>query len=128
MAIVTTPYDEYWFEPLVPRYYQMFVYVVYWPKTRVIKAGFTTYPKRWRKFCRRGALLLAVMPGRDVRTESLLAERFAAIGKPAFKSWSEAISHLGAGGSGYTECYRLSDTNDLSAALDYMQEVDGALV
>ena len=127
MAVVKAPYDEFWYLPLVERKYQNFVYVVYWPDSGIIKAGVTFNPGRWRKFCRRGAILLAVIPGAGVRIEKTLEDEFALSGVRAFSSWEEATPWLGAGGCGYTECYRV-DEDDMHRLASFIREVDSALV
>ena len=86
-----------------------FVYIVQWPDG-VIKAGYASHRKRWRKFIGRHAKLLELY-SHPTATAALASEdlihRWAREWlEPAFTCRQESEQHLGRGGGGFTECYQ----------------------
>lgn len=95
------------------------VYVVFWPKERIVKAGVTILPSRVKKFTSRGAIVLALYFNETTDLEKALHQHLAAIGLRAFTNWTRAVPYLGAGGTGFSECYRIKESsiNDLMTHL-----------
>lgn len=85
------------------------VYVVAWHDDGIVKVGFTS-GKRWARFVSRGAVLVSLTgyPSADdaFAAELALEARLASIGRPAFSSRDESLSHL-PGGCGWSECFRV---------------------
>lgn len=128
MPFAEAPYDEWWYREHVPEKYCNFVYIVYWPADEIVKVGSTANPQRWRGFCRRGALLLAVIKHGPLSLETDLQDLCeAAGGLRAFDSKWDAVPWLGSHGAGYLECYYV-DRDALFAVLDAAKEVESALV
>ena len=83
------------------------VYVVYWRDDGIVKAGVTILPSRVKKFTNRGAIVLSLFHDKTVALERQIHRELARIGSPAFSTWQDGIPHLGAGGTGFTECYKV---------------------
>jgi hypothetical protein len=81
------------------------VYVVHWKDDGIVKAGTTILPSRVKKFTNRGAMVLSLFHDQTVSLEREIHRELARIGSPAFATWQDGIAHLGAGGTGYSECY-----------------------
>jgi hypothetical protein len=109
------PYHEFWYWPVIDEGHRDYVYVVYWHESGIVKAGCASNRPRWRRFCVRGAELLALFPGSNVYLESEIAKRFAELGRPAFGSKAEGFEHVGNAG-GHFECYVL-DLDSVRAVL-----------
>ena len=95
------------------------VYVVFWPKERIVKAGVSILPSRVKKFTSRGAIILALYYNETVELERTIHGLLRGYGKRAFTNWTRAVDYLGAGGTGFTECYRIPEVsiNDLMSDL-----------
>jgi len=52
-------------------------------------------------------MVLDLFHDQPVSLEREIQRELAGIGTPAFATWQEGVSHLGAGGTGFTECYRV---------------------
>lgn len=101
-----TDWDREWYRPLVQPRTASYVYVVIWPESRVIKAGITSREARWRTFLNRGAVLVGLFPGYGVSLERFLLRGLEVYTRRAFSRWQESVPWLGAGGTGYSECFR----------------------
>lgn len=89
-----------------------FTYLLSWPVVwggRIVKAGCTDYPSRWRKFLRRGAELHALWQGPEsVDMESELLRSLETQSPLAFETRDESRRYLG-DGCGWLECYYMTD-------------------
>ena len=85
------------------------VYVVLWPAENIVKVGRTVLPSRVRKFEIRGAKVLRLIHDVHERDESALLAALRDHGRRAFDSWQDSVPYLGAGGTGFSECYRVGD-------------------
>lgn len=100
------------------------VYIAVWREEGIVKAGRTWLPSRLRKFEIRGAQIVRIYENADYATETALLRRLSEVGTRAFHNWQASVQYLGAGGTGFTECYRLDN-----AALDtFLEEVTHGLV
>lgn len=97
------------------------VYIVHWPADRIVKVGTTILPKRVRKFEIRGAQVLRLIYDGSVLVEREFHRYLSEVGEPAFATWRDAIDHLGAGGGGFTECYRVP-ANNYEGVLRHLRE------
>lgn len=88
------------------------VYVVHWPETNVVKAGYSER-ERWRAFLSRGGVVIDLVEFDDVSDafayEDVLHCALARRGPFAFESAMDARPYLGGAGGGYTECYRIPE-------------------
>jgi len=101
-------------------------YIVSWPIPggRILKAGVSDYPARWRKFVAKGAELHALWRGAGhVRLEQEIHRRLSATYPCAFPYREDAQPYLGSLG-GWMECYAVPES-DLSVLLE---EVESGLV
>lgn len=101
-------------------------YVVGWPDIGVIKAGSTKLGRpRYGSFLTRGAqvLYLAALPfGGDLDIEVRLHAEMDARWHRAFPCKEYAAPYLGAGGSGYLECYQVPN-DEWPSLTDLVKEV-----
>lgn len=99
------------------------VYIVAWHEDYIIKVGYTS-GKRWSIFVNRGAELVARSTHPNARDaiyhETDLEAVLAARGEPAFRDRAESVAHVGHGGGGWTECYRVAPS-DHAATLDLLR-------
>jgi hypothetical protein len=99
------------------------VYVVYWQAEGIVKAGVTILPSRVKKFTNRGAMVLDLFHDKTVELEREIQRELARIGSPAFGTWRDAIPHLGAGGTGFSECYSVPPSA-MNGFLHYLRAVE----
>ena len=96
------------------RYRATHTYVVAWPDG-VVKVGIAGDKTRWSKFVSKGAALVMLMTfakcADAIDAERSIEAKLSELGTPAFASRFDAQAHLGSGGGGYSECYRLGPTN-----------------
>lgn len=95
------------------------VYVVIWPRDSIVKVGRTILPSRVRKFVIRGAIVHRLIFDALKSDESAVLSLLRNIGTPAFDSWQQSVPWLGAGGTGFSECYRVGER--LSEFLDVFE-------
>lgn len=98
------------------------VYVVRWPTERITKVGRTMLPARVQKFVNRGAVAHRLLLGMTEDDEKALLTVVSEYGRRTFSRWQESVVWLGAGGTGFSECYTLTDT----AHEQFLKEVDHA--
>lgn len=84
------------------------VYIARWADG-VTKVGRTIYPARVRRFEIRGAHIERLHHDVSEDTEQRFAALMRAFGIPSFTKWQDATTHLGAGGTGFSECRTLSE-------------------
>lgn len=105
------------------RYRVTHTYVVLWPDG-VIKAGIAGDATRWGKFTARGARLVALFAfdraSHAIELETALDGILDSLGVPAFERKQDAEAHLGSGGGGYLECYRLPDLDRVVAVEEFL--------
>jgi hypothetical protein len=98
------------------------VYVVHWEAEGIVKAGVTILPSRVRKFTSRGAVVLSLFHDKTVDLEREIHAELARIGSRTFATWKDGIPLLGAGGTGFTECYSVPSLA-MAGLMDYLREV-----
>lgn len=86
------------------------VYLVGWDQQLILKAGFASQKRRWRRFELRGAKIYGLGWSRAALDVELAVHSFLRFGMPeAFETCEAAAPYLGVGGGGYLECFRAPD-------------------
>lgn len=85
-------------------------YVVFWPESRVIKAGYSAF-QRWRKFVIQGAQVVKLVEfpscTEAFALESRIMEKLRSDYEYAFDTLDESRGLLGPDGGGWCECFQL---------------------
>lgn len=105
-----------------------FAYLVYWPKAGLMKAGYSSHPARYRKWARRGAILIGFWQsrGNGVHDEEKWQSVLERHGRRAFANREQSFGFTG-NGAAWTEFYSL-DEQGANDVLRLVAEVPYALV